>query len=71
METIQQLKDAHKGEWLAIAVVRESEAGSEEGELVYHSRDRNDVWKRIKGDRRKIYVTYSGPPLDEGYAAAF
>ena len=71
MATIQQLTEAHKGEWLAIAVLRDSPSGPQDGELLYHSTDRDDVWKRIKGDRRRVYVTYGGPPLEEGYAAAF
>ncbi len=71
MATVQELKEAYKGEWLAIAVAKRGEAGIEEGELVHHSKDADEVWRRIKGDKRKIYVTYAGPPLPEGYAAAF
>ncbi len=71
MAKIQQLKDIYKGEWLAVAVVKQGEAGVEEGELLYHSRESGEVWRKIKGDKRKIFVTYAGPPLPEGYAAAF
>jgi len=71
MATVRELKETYKGEWLAIAVLKESESGPEEGELIYHCRNRNELWRGIKEDVRRIYVTYAGPILEEGYAAAF
>lgn len=71
MVSIQELKEAYKGEWLAIAVVHAEGYEPQEGELIYHSKDREDVWRRIKHDRRRIYITYAGAFLEEGYAAAF
>ena len=71
MTTVRELKEAYQGEWLAIVVLGEGESGPEEGELVGHCRNRDELWRRIKGDERRIYVTYSGPALEEGYAAAF
>ena len=71
MTAVRKLKEDYEGEWLAIAVLREGESGPEEGELVFHCRNREDLWQGIKGDERKIYVTYAGPALEEGYAAAF
>ena len=71
MTSIQELKEAYKDEWLAIAVLREGESGPEEGELVYHCPNRDQLWRSINGDDRKIYVTYAGPALAEGYTAAY
>lgn len=71
MPTIEILKEAHPGEWLAIAIPEYMEAHSADGELVCHSPDEREVWRRIKGDRRHIYVIFAGPLLPEGYAAAF
>lgn len=71
MDNIQELKEAYKGEWLAIAVSKEGPSGPQAGELIYHSRNRDEVWSKIRGDRRRIYVTYAGPLLEEGHAAAF
>lgn len=71
MPKIEELKETYKGRWLAILVLREDSAGPQEGELLYHSESREEVWKRIRGDKRKIYVAYAGPLLQEGYAAAF
>ena len=71
MATIQELKEWYKGEWLAIELVGDSQAEPQDGELVYHSSDHDDVWRSIKGDKRRIYVTFAGPALAEGHAAAF
>ena len=71
MRSIREIKDSYQGEWLAIVVEREGPRGPEEGQLVCHSRDRDDVWRSIKSDERRIYVTFSGPMLEEGYAVAF
>ncbi len=66
MATIEALKQQFDGEWLAISDLKESPSGLEEGELLFHCRDRDEIWARIKGDRRTIYVTYAGPPWPEG-----
>ena len=71
MGSIQAIKEAYEGEWLAIAVTTKGKFGPEEGELIFHSTDEGEVWRRIKGDDRLIYVTYAGPLVDEGYAVAF
>lgn len=71
MARIGELKERYKGEWLAIHILKEGASGPEEGELLYHARDADEIWKLIQGDRRRIYVTYAGPPLPEGHAAAF
>lgn len=71
MTSIRELKEAYKGEWLAIAISKDSLSGPLEGKLIYHSKNEDEVWERVKGDRRRVYVTYAGPLLEEGYAAAF
>jgi hypothetical protein len=71
MRSIQSIKKAYEGEWLAIAVTKKGKTGPEEGELICHSKNEEEVWRRVKGDERLVYVTYAGPLLDEGYAAAF
>ncbi len=71
MPEIEELRRQYKGEWLAIEVTREDASGPSEGRLIFHSTSREDVWSKIKGDRRKIYVTFAGPLIEEGYAVAF
>lgn len=70
MPAIEELIRKHKGEWLAIEVTEELEGVPVAGELVYHSPRRKEVWEKTR-DRQRLYITYAGPPLKEGYAAAF
>ena len=70
MATIKELIDRHQGEWLAIEITEESEGVPVKGELVYHSPERWKVWEKTQAYRR-LYITYAGPPLPRGYAAAF
>ena len=71
MLTIGELKEKHKGEQLAIEIRKEDITGLLEGEIVYHSRDRDEVWEKIKGDKRRLYVPYAGPLIKEGYGTTF
>ena len=71
MDRIEEIRESYAGEWLAIAILEESKGKPAEVELVCHSGDKDEVWKEIRGDSRRIYVTYAGPMLREGYAAAF
>lgn len=71
MTSIARLKQAYQGEWLAISIPDDGEARPEQGELVYHSADRDEVWRQITGDQRRIYVTYAGPLIEESHAVAF
>ena len=72
MAKIAELKETYHGEWLAIVLPQEGDSTTaEEGELLFHSTNRDEVWKQTKTDVRKIYVTYAGPALPPGWAAAF
>ena len=71
MAKIAELKETYDGEWLAIVVTKREDHESIEGELVFHSKDRDAVWKNVTGDTRTLFVTYAGPPLPPGRIAAF
>ena len=72
MAKIEKLKMKYKGEWLAIEVTKEIQGEATEGKLILHSKIREEIWKNVKLSKEKeIYVTFAGPPLEEGYAAAF
>jgi hypothetical protein len=72
MAKIEELKEKYKGEWLAIEVIQEKSGRVVEGKLILHTPDREKIWKESPFQKDKvIYVTYAGPPLEEGYAAAF
>jgi len=69
---IKELKEKYKDEWLAIKVSKVKNGRSVEGELIAHCKDQKEIWKKAKkGKEKGIYITYAGPPLEEGYAAAF
>lgn len=70
MPAIQELLKEHPEEWLAIEVTEEQDGQPHAGKLIYHARDREEVWQKTK-DRRRLYITYAGPALKKGYAAAF
>ncbi len=70
LRPIQELIDQYPGEWLAIDVKAELGGQPTAGELVWHARDRDEVWQKTKS-RRRLYIVYAGPALKEGYAAAF
>ena len=70
MQTIQKLIDQYPDEWLAIDVKGEEEGRPKAGKLVYHTRDRDEVWQKTRR-RKRLYIVYAGPPLKKGYVAAF
>jgi hypothetical protein len=72
MAKIDELRKRYKGQWLAIDVTKEKGGRAIEGRLVLHTTDREKLWRSVPVSRkRKLYVTYAGPILDRGYAAAF
>ena len=70
MRSIQKLIEQYPDEWLAIDVKAEVEGRPKAGEVIYHAKDRDEVWRKTKG-RKRLYIVYAGPALKEGYAAAF
>lgn len=71
MAKIEELKRKYGGEWLAIEITKGACSGPREGSLIIHSPDHDKVWDKIAKDKRSIYVTYAGPPIEKGYAVAF
>ena len=71
MPKIADLKRKYEGEWLAIEVTKEANGEPTEGKMVYHSSDHDELWDKIALDKRRIYVTYAGRLIEEGYAVAF
>ena len=70
---IEALKERYKNKWLAIKVSRYTKDNVPiEGDVIAEADDREELWKKVPQDRKKvIYVMYSGKFLEEGYAAAF
>lgn len=69
---IEVLKKRFKDEWLLIKVTAVDDQDQPiEGEIVAHSKDRDEIYeaqRRLKGD---LYITYSGEMPQKGYAVAF
>ncbi len=79
MPTIEQLKTEYEGEWLAILVTASDKFGATEGELFHHSKNRDDIARKVgeipRGKRKDydIAILYAGPPVpeDAGLAISF
>ena len=73
MTKIADLLEAHKGEWLAIALPEDVDSlRAEDGDLIYHAKTSGEVWRHIRErDSRTVYVVFAGPPLPPGTIAAF
>lgn len=72
MESIQELKRQHPGEWLAIEVTRYENSEPVEGKLAARSKDWEGLWESVKLERgKRIHITFAGPLIEEGYAVAF
>ncbi len=72
MPLVTELKQKYKGKWLAIEVSRYEDHEPVEGKLLLHDRDRQKLWQKLKlSPSKRIYVTYAGPLIEEGYAVAF
>jgi len=68
---INKLKRNYSGEWLAIEVTEVNELNEPvEGKLLMHSKNHDGVWDNAPANK-DVYITYAGPPLEKGYAAAF
>ena len=72
MPAIEQLKAEYDGEWLVILVTDWDKFGATEGELFYHSRDKDEIARKMEEvpqDKTKNYdiaVLYAGPLVPEG-----
>ena len=72
MTLIERLKVEHEGEWLLILVTDWDKFGAREGELFYHSKDKDDIVRKmdqVPQDKSKSYdmaVVYAGPLVPEG-----
>lgn len=71
MPRIDDLKTDHDGEWLVIRVTRKEDDVPVEGELVFHSEDRDEVRDHVDVAAGDMYVTYAGPAVPEGTEAIF
>jgi len=70
--SISKLKHQYPGEWLAIRVTDYEDFRPAEGELVFHDAEWSKVLSSVALPKtERIYITYAGPLIPEGYAVAF
>lgn len=71
-QAIKDIMKKYKNEWLLIKVtVVDNQGQLTEGEVISHSKNRDEIYdtqKKFKGD---LYITYSGKMPKKGYAIAF
>ena len=69
---IDDLKEQHKDEWLLIKVKKTNELNEPiEGELIAHSKSRDEIYEKMKTVEGHTYTVYSGEIPKKGYAVAF
>lgn len=62
----------YKNEWLLVKVLETDELGRPvRGELILHSKSRDEIYEKQRNMRDDLYITYSGQIPKKGYAVAF
>jgi len=69
---IEKLKHKYKDEWLLIKITTVDEQDRPiEGEVLVHSKNRDEVYEAQKNLKDYLYITYSGEMPKKGFAVAF
>lgn len=72
-ERIEDIKKRFRNEWLLIKVTEmdRSTTQSKKGILLFHSPNREEVYKKAISYKGLVLIDYSEDTLPKGYAAAF
>jgi len=69
---IEELKKKYKDEWLLIRITMANEKDQPlEGEVILHSKNRDEIYEAQKDLKEDLYITYSGELPKKGFAVAF
>lgn len=69
---IKQILGKCKNEWVLIKVAKTDKLNRPlEGELIAHSKNRDEIYMKMKGVKGHTYTCYTGKIPRKGYAAAF
>ncbi len=73
METIEEIKEKFKDEWVLVEVLSENELEEPVNvKLIAHSKNRDDTYAAMKQMKGKyVYHFYTGKIPEKGYAVAF
>jgi hypothetical protein len=69
---IEELKKRYKDEWLLVKITMTDEQDRPiEGEVLLHSKNRDEIYEAQKNLKEDLYITYSGEMPKKGFAVAF
>lgn len=69
---IEEIKQKYKDEWLLIRVKKTDKLNQPtEGELIAHSKSRDEIYTKMKKVKGHTYTLYTGKIPEKGYAVAF
>jgi hypothetical protein len=69
---IEKIKKKYKNEWLLIKITMADDKDQPiEGEVLLHSKSRDEVYEAQKDLKDDLYITYSGELPKKGFAVAF
>jgi hypothetical protein len=69
---IEELKKRYKDEWLLVKITMTDEQDRPiEGEVLLHSKNRDEIYEAQKHLKEYLYITYSGEMPKKGFAVAF
>jgi hypothetical protein len=69
---IEELKKRYKDEWLLVKITMTDEQDRLiEGEVLLHSKNRDEIYEAQKNLKEYLYITYSGEMPKKGFAVAF
>jgi hypothetical protein len=69
---IEKIKKKYKDEWLLIKITVADEKDQPiEGDVLLHSKSRDEVYEAQKDLKDDLYITYSGELPKKGFAVAF
>lgn len=69
---IEEIKQQYKDEWLLIKVEKTNELNQPiYGQLIAHSKDRDEIYRKMKIEKGHTYTVYSGKIPRKGFAVAF
>jgi len=69
-EKIEEIRKRIKDEWLLIDVTKVNRYDEPlEGQLLAHTKDRDEIWQRFRENKGDLLVEFSGEPIEEGTVA--
>ena len=69
---IEKIRRKYKNEWLLIKItITDDQDRPIEGEVLVHSKNRDEIYEAQKNLKEYLYITYSGEMPKKGFAVAF